>query len=141
VYEKHHGGAMITGEIKSGVGLASKIKPEVFTARREASKVDLLRGTLNVRVDDLEAAIASLGGCHFKTDTDNTKNGALRWWNVLIHNDKLHNQMVKAFVVRHEITITKYLEIMSHFNFRDNGFKDGEKVSIELKGPGDNIVH
>jgi len=127
---------MITGEITSGSGLASKIPEEVFVARRKASKVDLLRGTLNVKVPDLEAAIASLGACHSKTDTDNTKNGALRWWNVLILNDKLHNQVVKAFVVRHEITKTKYLEIMSHFNFRDNGFKDGDKVSIELKNPG-----
>lgn len=129
---------MIIGEITFGSGLASKIPEKIFAARREASKVDLLRGTLNIKVDDLEAVITSLGVCHFKTDTDNTKNGALQWWNVLIHNDKLHNQVVKAFVVRHEITVTKYLEIMSHFNFRNNGFKDGDKVSIEIKSPGGN---
>ncbi|MFH0754850.1 MAG: hypothetical protein V2A70_09810 [Candidatus Omnitrophota bacterium] len=70
---------MITGEITSGSGLASKILEEVFVASRKASKVDLLRGTLNVKVADLEAAIANLGVCHLKTDTDNTKNGSLRW--------------------------------------------------------------
>jgi len=123
---------MITGVIISGSGMASKIPSDVFAARHEASKVDLRRGTLNVLVDNLDAAIGSLGGCHFKTDIKNVKNGALRWWKVLIHNDKSHNQVVKAFVVRHETTATKYLEIMSYFNFRDNGFKNGDKVSIEL---------
>ena len=128
---------MITGVIISGSGMASKIPSDVFAARHEASKVDLRRGTLNVLIDNLEASIRSLGGCHFITDTKNTKNGALRWWKVLIHNDKLHNQVVKAFVVRHENTATKYLEIMSYFNFRDNGFKNGDKVSIELLNKND----
>lgn len=88
-----------------------------------------MRGTLNVHVGDLEEAKASLGDCDFVTDLA-ADRGPLRWWRVVLTFEGFPEGAFSAFVVRHDRTRTRYLEIVSGTRFRDHGVKDGDPVSI-----------
>ena len=124
---------MIVGKVKTGAGQAELIREEVFQARCKAAGVSLVRGTLNVHVADLDGAVVALGTWDFETDRDDCKLGPLRWWHVWVSGNELPAQGVRAFIVRHERTKTKYLEVMSEVYFRELGLGDEHEVRIELK--------
>lgn len=128
---------MIIGKVDSGCGCASKTKEEAFQHRCSVSGVKLQRGTLNVRVPDLNLVIKDLKECTFQTDVHNEKLGPLEWWTVKIINKQMPNIVYNGFIVRHQKTHTKYLEIMSRINFRSQGFNDGDEVEIEKIIEGD----
>lgn len=124
---------MIVGKVKAGAGQAKLIPDEVFRARCKGAGVCLVRGTLNVHVADLNGAVLALGTCAFETDRDDCKLGALRWWPVRISGNKLTAREGQTYVVRHERTKTKYLEVMSDVCFREHGLEDDDEVRIELR--------
>jgi len=122
---------MITGKIKSGQRGASQIPEDVFQTRCKVANCTLVRGTLNIHVDNLNQTLSELGVSHFSTDIDN-KIGPLEWWKIKLCNKKLGSQAIDGFIVRHKRTGTNYLEIMSTVNFRDGGVIDGDTVTIEV---------
>lgn len=121
------------GRIRSGCGGVSThltAHPDALAERSKAAGVDLYPGTLNLRVDDVEAAVAALGEPGFLTDTDNTKLGPLRWWPVVLTRGLRRED---AFVVRHEHTGTGYIEVMAERCFRDLGWLDGDRVGVTAR--------
>lgn len=123
---------MIIGWVVRGCGHASEIPEEMFRARCEAVAVDLVRGTLNVCVHNLRSVVAGLGPPHNKTDEHNRTLGPLHWWKAEVFADKLPKTGVRALIVRHTKTGTKYLELMSDVSFREEGLEFGEQVRIKL---------
>ncbi len=121
---------MLHGKVCSGMGCASRIPEDMLRARSDAVGCELVRGTLNIAVDNLGHAVSLLGAPYLATDHDNSNLGSLRWWRIsltLAGQDK----QFSAFVVRHDNTGTWYLEIMGDRCFRDHGFHDGAEVLIE----------
>ncbi len=121
---------MLHGKVCSGMGGASRISEDTLRARSAAAGCTLVRGTLNIAVDNLDHAVSLLGAVYLETDHDNSNLGPLRWWPIsltLLGQDK----QFPAFVVRHHNTRTGHLEIMGDKRFRDHGFDDGVEVLIE----------
>ena len=123
---------MIVGTIESGTGHAHTIAAATFSARRKAAGADLVRGTVNVRVESLAEALSFLGEPHFETDKDNGTLGPLRWWRVELRTATTVLPE-KTFVVRHRRTRTSYLEVMSEVYLRDLGLENGNMVRIRPK--------
>jgi len=123
---------MLTGQISSGCGKASKISENKFQARCKAAGATLTRGTLNVRVDDLKNAVSFLGTPDFETDIDDKRLGPLRWWKVKLFATKFKLPENETFVVRHYKTKTNYLELMSTINFSKYGLNKDNVVHIQL---------
>lgn len=126
---------MIHGRVRSGQGGASKaMVGDRLRERSEVAGVELVPGTLNVHVDDLEGAVEALGEPWALSDQDNEKLGPLRWWPVWLSVeggfDGATRPLAAAWVVRHEKTGTRYLEIVSDTNFRAAGLQDGEIVTV-----------
>ncbi len=123
----------IIGIIDTGSGKANQIPEDMFQERCRAARIALIRGTLNVRVDNLSRAVSSLGNAHFETDKEDQRLGPLRWWRVMVTGEKLPLQGVRAFVVRHYKTGTTYLEVMSSVHFCDKfGLRNGDRINIYL---------
>lgn len=123
---------MITGTIIAGCGGASRISEDVFQARCRTAGVSLVLGTLNVKVANIESSVAALSAPHFETDRNNQRLGPLRWWAVRMLGEKLPVKGVEAFVVHHERIRTRYLEVMSDFDFRKISVANGDVIRIKL---------
>jgi len=104
----------------------------VFQARCRAAGISLVPGTLNVKVANIESSVAALGAPHFETDRNNQRLSPLRWWAVRVLGEKLPAKGVEAFVIRHERTRTRYLEVMSDFDFRKISAANGDVIRIKL---------
>lgn len=119
----------IVGTVCSGQGGASKaMQGERLRDRSEVAGMKLVPGTLNVQVDDIGDALAFMGEPATVTETS-SKVGPLRWWPVSVSVEGVTE--AEAWVVRHERTGTRYLEIVSGVNFRAAGAPDGSMVVIE----------
>jgi hypothetical protein len=119
------------GHIAAGCGSAAAYltsRPDALAARSAAAGVDLFPGTLNLRVDDVDAAVAALGAPDFLTDRDNKRLGPLQWWAVALG---CGTEWAAGFVVRHGRTRTRYVEAMASGRLRDMGWQDGDEVTVE----------
>lgn len=125
---------MIQGTVRSGQGGASKaMQGEKLRERSEVAGVELVPGTLNVQVRDLAAAVESLGEPHAYSDQGNERLGPLQWWpvEVRVRLDGSDHRAL-GWIVRHERTSTRYLEVVSSVHFRDElGVWDGAAVWLE----------
>lgn len=124
---------MIKGIVCTGLMKASKIPEDIFQNRCRAAEATLTRGTLNVHVEDLSKVLSQLGSTHFSTDLDNKAIGPLDWWKIKLFHKKLDSSGVDAFIVRHQRTKTRYLEIMSREHLRGLGLLDGDCVEMEIQ--------
>lgn len=126
----------IVGKVKTGSGKASLIREDVYKERCKAAGVPLKRGTLNIKVENLNYAVSALGDAHFESDSENKENkklGPLRWWEARITGKKFPSEGVHAFVVRHYRTKTNYLEVMSDVHFcNEFGLKDNDVVYVDV---------
>jgi CTP-dependent riboflavin kinase len=121
---------LFSGRVLSGSGSASHVPGDVFRARCAAAQVQLIRGTLNLCVDDIRAALRLLGPPDFATDIDTPHLGPLRWWRIMLILEGTARP-VPAFIVRHDGTGTTYLEVMATVRFRELGVMDGDIVVVE----------
>lgn len=120
---------MIEGTVISGSGGASKVPDDVQQERVETTGIPLVRGTLNVKVNCLDNALNSLGNPIHETQRDSPL-GPLRWWPVTVSRVQSTGGEICAFVVRHECSRTRYLEVMSDTCFRKAGFEDGDHIHL-----------
>ncbi|WP_172976072.1 hypothetical protein [Halomonas sp. THAF5a] len=88
--------------------------------------MQLQRGTLNVSVHDLRVALETLGEPSDETQRD-SKIGSLRWWPVKI---EWSGRTFAGYVVRHQFSKTKYIEVVSETHFRKEGAVDGDPVEL-----------
>lgn len=123
---------MIEGILESGAGCASKVSNKIQAERCEAAGMPLKRGTINVRVQNLQAALEKLGAPVTETQQD-AELGPLRWWSVYIIWSK---RRFNGFVVRHQHTRTNYLELMSDTDFKEQGADKGDFVEIVPRSAG-----
>ncbi len=121
-----NGEAMIAGTICDGAGGASKVPDDVQAERCEVAGMQLQRGTLNVSVNDLNVALKALGEAMDETQKD-SKVGPLQWWPVKI---KWQGEVFSGYVVRHQLSKTKYLEVVSDTHFRKEGALDGDAIEL-----------
>jgi len=120
---------VIRGVVVSGRGGASRaMVGERLRDRSEVAGEILVPGTLNVLlVEGTAAALEALGDPLLSTE-HNARVGPLRWWPVSVSVGGLSG--VEAWIVRHERTVTRYLEIVSAVGFRAAGVCDGAVVEI-----------
>ena len=104
----------------------------ILELRSKAVGMTLFKGTLNVRPIDhsLNDAVSLLGDPDLTTDQDNRRNGPLKWWKVALKFCDRQSETYTAYVVRHIVTRTSYLELMSNIEFRKHGIMDGDAVEI-----------
>lgn len=117
---------MIRGLVCTGIGRVHKLPEAVLQDRRAVTGMDLVPGTLNVRVDDLDAAIRALGAPTASLPGPE-RLGPLRFWPVTVMVEYL---TVPGFVVRHVHSVAPYLELVSDVQFREQGIRDGASVTI-----------
>ena len=122
----------LQAKVAPGSGHASQITNLAYQTRCIAAGRQLVRGTLNAHVQDLQGVIRSLGEPHFHCDGNNDALGPIRWWQIMVHNQRLGISQ-KAFITRHENSNAPFLEIMSDTHFRDDlGIVDGDSITIEI---------
>jgi hypothetical protein len=120
----------IKGVVKiNGSKGASNIADDVFAKRQIAASENLVRGTLNIGIDNLKPTIFTFPPFKFESDIDNNL-GPLRWWPILLEFENFQAIHCKSFLVRHLNTTTKYLEIMSTINFKNCGVVDAMNVCL-----------
>lgn len=122
---------IIKGVVGKGSGVASQLAEAALKERREASGAELVAGTLNVAVSDLPSVLERLPEPEFLTDHD-ADRGALRWWRVFVCFPDLSGASYPSFLVRHEQTRTRYLEVMSETRFRSLNIQNGDAVELHL---------
>ena len=112
--------SIIQGELISGGGKVSYIPNDLFQARCKASGAKLVRGSLNVRIDNLQQAIDSLGPPDFTTAQADQPGNDLRWWRVELTAEPICEiPLGKTFVVRHmRYGPPGYLDVLSEVHFR-----------------------
>ena len=129
---------MIEGKVISGSDKLSRIPNNLFQARCKAADAELVKGSLNVQVDDLNLALDYLGTPDFTTAQTDTPGNDLRWWRVeLTTEPKQAIPSGKTFVIRHTHTGPgNYLDVLSEVHFRtEAGLDDGAIVRLsKLKG-------
>lgn len=132
------GHIVIHGTVRSGSGKASKaMQGAKFEERSRVAGMDLVPGTLNIAVDDLDAALAALGEPDRLSEIE-SKHGPLWWWPVWImlgRDGDGHMLEAAAWVVRHELSTAPYLEMVSRFHFRRVGLEDGFPVQLRERTP------
>lgn len=124
---------VIHGVVVSGQGGASRaMVGEKLADRSEIAGVPLVPGTLNVlplRGDGM--AVCMLGAPVHESEAD-SPIGALRWWPVTLRIAAAGIDH-PAWIVRHERTGTRYLEVVADLGFRDAGVQDGMAAEIERR--------
>ena len=125
----------LQAKVVPGSGRASQITNLAYRTRCEAAGKQLVRGTLNAHVQDLQGVIRSLPEPHFNCDGNNDLLGPIRWWQIMVHNKRLGISQ-EAFITRHENSRAQFLEIMSDTHFRDDlGIVDGDSITVEIVEP------
>ena len=111
---------MIRGKVISGGGGISRIPEDLFQSRCKAARAKLVKGSLNVRVEDMRQALGYLGQPDFETEQSDQKDNNLRWWQVALAAESTDDELPgKTFVVRHTHTGPgNYLDVLSEVHFR-----------------------
>lgn len=117
---------VIRGTVSAGAGHVATLPAEKLEARQKVTGLELVPGTLNVRVDDLSGALVALGE-PLQQMVGPLRLGDLRMWPVDV---EVAGIPAPAYVVRHERTRTSYLELVSDVHFRSHGAVDGSPVTI-----------
>ena len=122
---------MIRGKLVSGQGKISRLPNAVLQARSKAADAKLVKGSLNVRVDNMKQTLDYLGSPDFVIPQANGND--LRWWQVkLSFESKCEAPPGKTFVVRHTRTgPADYLDVLSETHFRSElNLTDGASVLL-----------
>ena len=112
---------VISGSVTSGSGMVGKLPETIFQARCKAANANLVRGSLNVRVDNLKQALALLGKEDFTTIQADQPDNPLQWWQVELILPSMHEQSSRAgktFVIRHQRSGPDYLDVISDVHIR-----------------------
>lgn len=122
---------MIEGTVRSGCGRASKafLNPSLDRMAQIHAVTGWwpYPGTLNVSVDDLTAAIQSLGPPEAAIDPTN-RLGPLRMWYVGLRATASSSSL-PVVIVRHDRSRTQYLEIVASSRLR-TFLKDGDRLIL-----------
>ena len=121
---------MIKGIVSDkGSAQASRIPGNVHQARCEITDEQLVRGTLNISVANLNQLIDRLGEPRHLTDKE-AERGPLRWWHARIIFDRFPGRQFDGFIVRLVKSRTPYVEFVSQTYFRDEGVCNGDSLML-----------
>ena len=113
---------LILGQVIPGNGLDSQISDTELQARCAAAKAELVKGTLNVRVDSMEQVLHHLGSPDFEIKTQQDYGGKapmLKGWQIDFFLPSEHGWTIaegKTFIINHGVERRIY--IMSEVHFR-----------------------
>jgi CTP-dependent riboflavin kinase len=123
---------IISGRVKSGVGVARKLEPELMALIRQRTAFpNLQAGTLNVH----------LGKPHYIQDHHKVKKAENIWWPkreaMWFERCQLrrNNKSIRALIMRTSTNFHGFsmLEIMAECELRDFfSLKDGDEVQVEV---------
>jgi CTP-dependent riboflavin kinase len=124
---------VIHGVVVSGKGGASRaMVGEKLADRSEIAGVPLVPGTLNVLPPQGDGMAVSVLGTPAHESETGSPIGTLRWWPVTLRIVAAGVDH-PAWVVRHERTGTRHLEIVADVRFRDAGVHDGMATEVERR--------
>lgn len=113
---------LLLGQVISGNGRDSQISDAELQARCAAAKAELVKGTLNIRVDSMEQVLQQLGSPDFEIKTEQNYGGqapTLKGWQIDFFLPSAHGWTIaegKTFIINHGVERRIY--VMSEVHFR-----------------------